>query len=68
MAYNFFEDIKADLIKGENFENDAADWFTINRHKKTGGELIICFRGDVRWYKNIRSYARRVAQLIKRGY
>ena len=64
---NFFEDIRESLVNGEDFENEAADWYTLNRINKDG-TLYICIRGENRWYKTINSYARRVAQLLKRGY
>ena len=63
---SFYERIREELIKGENFENDSADWYTLNNPKNNVRMIVI--RGENKFYKNIDSYAKRVVQLLKRGY
>ena len=63
---SFYEGIREELIKGENFENESADWYTLNNPKNNVRMIVI--RGENKFYKNIDSYAKRVVQLLKRGY
>jgi hypothetical protein len=66
-----FQEIKSALLEGQQFGNDTANWFTINRPSTNRpservfwiviGERYLCC-------KNINSAARRISQLIKRGY
>ena len=59
-------EIKAALLKGQQFSNDAADWFTVVDPSKN--RFFICYNGiDYRSYKNINSVSQRVAQLLNRG-
>jgi len=62
------QEIKTELLKGKQtqYGNEAADWFTINRPEEN--ERIIFFGTSPRFYKNIDSYAKRIFQLINRGY
>jgi hypothetical protein len=61
-----FQEIKSALLEGQQFGNDTANWFTISRPSErifwiVIGERYLCC-------KNINSAARRISQLIKRGY
>jgi|TARA_R110002111_G_scaffold236907_1_gene298239 hypothetical protein len=61
----FFQEIKEALIKGEDFNNESADWATQN----CGFGALIIWIGDTPFfYKNFTSYAKRIKQLINRGY
>ena len=62
----FIQDIKDDILKGQQFGNEAANWFTLFRVKDR--MFVIDIREKMYWYKNVDSAAKRVAQLIKRGY
>ena len=62
------QEIKKELLKGKQtqYGNEAADWFTINRPEEN--TRIIYFGLEPKFYKTIDSYAKRISQLIKRGY
>ena len=62
------QEIKVELLKGKQtqFGNESADWHTINRPEEN--TRIIFFGCEPKFYKNINSYAKRISQLIKRGY
>lgn len=62
----FFEQIKTDLQNGENFENESADWYTLN--KKEDSLRIIYVRGEFRQYANLSSYAKAVKRLMNTGW
>lgn len=59
------EEIKEQLLQGEQFENPAADWFTIC--KPSGNLFWIVIRGKDYFYKNIDSAARRIFKLMNTG-
>lgn len=58
--------IKKSLLEGQNFRNEAADWYSLCRPSENlfwiviGEKNIFC--------KNIDSASRKISQLIKRGY
>lgn len=60
------KEIKAELLKGAQFANEVVNWFTVCRPGE--GVYMIAFPAGNRFYKNIDSYSKRVAQLINRGY
>ena len=62
------QEIKAELLKGRKvqFGNDSANWYTVNRPEEN--TRIIFFGTEAKFYKSINSYAKRVSQLINRGY
>jgi hypothetical protein len=60
------QDVKVELQNGQNFENERADWLTLN--KPSANRRLLCIRGDIKEYKTINSYAKRVYQLINKGY
>jgi len=62
----FTQQIKEQLLNGEQFQNELADWFTLNNPSR--GLRIITIKGEDKFYQDINSYAKRVSQLIKRGY
>ena len=57
-------DILNDTQKIKTYSNESADWFAISRD----GTHMITFREENRFYKTQKSWAIRVAQLIRRGY
>lgn len=59
------KDIKAELLKGVQFGNEVADWYTINRPNE--GLRMLSVRGENKFFKTIDSYAKRISQLIKTG-
>lgn len=59
----FIQDIKDDILKGEQFGNEAANWFTLFRVKDK--MFVIYIRDKKYYYKNVDSAAKRVAQLIR---
>ena len=61
-----FQEIKKALENGEQFENQSGNWWTLNNPKKN--LRIIVRGGEMFFYKNMGSYAKRVKQLINRGY
>ena len=58
--------IKKSLLEGQNFQNEAANWYSLCRPAENlfwiviGEKNIFC--------KNIDSAAKKISQLIKRGY
>lgn len=62
----FIQDIKERILNGEQFGNESANWFTLFRVKDR--MFVIDINEKMYWYKNIDSAAKRVAQLINRGY
>ncbi len=51
-----------------SFSNDCAGWYAISRG---GIHMITFYNGDEddnRYYKNEKSFAKRIAQLLRRGY
>ena len=62
------QEIKAELLKGREvqFGNESADWYTVNRPEEN--TRIIFFGTEIKFYKSIDSYAKRISQLVKRGY
>jgi len=63
------KEVKSELLKGTQFGNEVADWFTLNReHIDPKEAKVIVIGGEYKFYKNIDSYAKRIVELIKRGY
>lgn len=60
------QSLKQQIADGGQWGNEVADWFTLFRHKDR--MYLIEIRGKNYFYKNIDSAAKRLAQLIKRGY
>ena len=61
------KEIKSELLKGQQFGNESADWFTLNRCHIDGGKVIV-IRGEYHFYKTVDSFSKRISQLIRRGY
>jgi len=62
----FKNEIKAELLNGENFGNEAADWFTLNRIKYTG-EMMIQIGDDIHFFSTQTKYTNAVVKLLKSG-
>ena len=62
----YFQEIKTKLENGEQFENTSADWYTLNNPNQN--RRIIVIGTESFFYKNMDSYAKRVKQLINRGF
>tara|TARA_B110000285_G_C15011643_1_gene556742 strand:- start:679 stop:903 length:225 start_codon:yes stop_codon:yes gene_type:complete len=62
------QEIKVELLKGKQtqYSNENADWYTVNRPNEN--TRIIFFGGEPKFYKSINSYAKRISQLINKGY
>ncbi len=54
------------LINGGQYENEAANWYTLS--KPSDNRRIIVINDEFKFYKNIESYAKRILTLMKRGY
>lgn len=59
-------EIKEALIKGQQFSNETANWYTLINPSKN--IFCICFNYEnYVYYKNIDSVSKRIVQLINRG-
>ena len=63
-----YNDILSELAKSKvvSYSNDVAGWYAIARD----GVYMIEFyeKDEIKFYKNSKSWAKRVAQLLNRGY
>jgi hypothetical protein len=57
--------IKQDLTNGIQFGNDLANWFSLVNVEKN--RFILDINGDMKFYKNLNSVAKRINQLINTG-
>jgi hypothetical protein len=66
----YYQEIKEALRNGEDFNNEKEDWATSNFPATDGcrGSYLIFIGDKIFGYKNLSSYARRVKQLLNRGY
>jgi len=60
------QEIKEMILNGQQFSNEQADWYTLSSPEND--RRIIVIGGEYRFYKTLNSYAKRISQLIKRGY
>jgi hypothetical protein len=60
------QEIKSALLEGQNFENKAANWYSLCVPRRNLFWIVIGER-DL-FCKNVDSAAKRISQLIKRGY
>jgi hypothetical protein len=60
------QEIKSELLKGRNFSNEAANWYSVCNNSENLFWIVIGERNL--FCKNIDSAAKRISQLIKRGY
>lgn len=60
------KEIKTELLNGKNFENQSAKWYSICNPSKNLFWIVIQEKNV--FFKDIDSIARRISQLIKRGY
>jgi hypothetical protein len=58
--------IKSAILEGKNLGNEVAEWYTLC--KPSDNRYMISIKGRILLYKNINSAAKRISQLIKRGY
>ena len=60
------QEIKLALLEGKNFGNEAANWYSVCKPSENLFWIVI---GEKNLFcKNIDSAAKRIAQLIKRGF
>ena len=60
------QEIKLALLEGKNFGNEAANWYSVCKRSENLFWIVI---GEKNLFcKNIDSAAKRIAQLIKRGF
>lgn len=59
-------EIKKSLLQGNQFENESANWYSLCRPSENLFWIVISDRNV--FCKNIDSAAKRISQLIKRGY
>jgi hypothetical protein len=60
------QEIKSALLEGRNFGNEAANWYSVCRPFEN---LFLIVIGERNLFcKDINSAARRISQLIRRGY
>lgn len=62
----YFEEIKNNLKQGKQYQNLNSNWYTINRPKENFRAIVI--NEEIKFYKTINSYAKRVKQLLNKGY
>ena len=60
------QEIKTALLEGENFGNEAANWYSVCNPSKNLFWIVIGERNL--FCKNIESAAKRISQLIKRCF
>lgn len=60
------QEIKSALLEGQNFGNEASNWCSVCRPSENLFWIIIGERNL--FCKNIESAAKRISQLIKKGY
>ena len=60
------QEIKQALLEGHNFEVEAANWYSLCKPSQNIYWIVIGERNL--FCKNIDSAAKRISQLIKRGY
>ena len=60
------QEIKLAILQGQNFGNDAANWYSFCKPSENLFWIVIGERNF--FYKNIQSVSKRISQLIKRGY
>jgi len=60
------QEIKTALLEGHNFENESANWYSLCKPSQNIYWIVIQDRNL--FCKNIDSAAKRISQLIKRGY
>ena len=60
------QEIKSALLEGRNFGNEAANWYSLC--KPSENLFLIIIRERNLFCKNIDSAAKRILQLINRGY
>jgi hypothetical protein len=60
------KEIKTALLEGKNFGNELANWYSVCKPSENLFWIVIAERNL--FCKNIESAAKRISQLIKRGY
>jgi hypothetical protein len=60
------QEIKVALLEGQNFSNEAANWYSVCKPSDNRYWIVIGERNL--FCKNIESAAKRIAQLINRGH
>jgi hypothetical protein len=60
------QEIKLALTQGQNFQNEAANWYSVCKPSENLYWIVIAERNV--FCKNIDSAAKRISQLINRGY
>ena len=60
------QEIKEALLRGENFGNEIANWFSIC--KPSESRFIISINDRLVFCKSIDGASKRIAQLMNRGY
>ena len=60
------QEIKSALLEGQNFGNEAANWYSVCKPSEKLFWIVIGERNL--FCKNIDSAAKRISQLIKRGF
>lgn len=60
------KEIKSALLEGQNFGNEAANWYSLCKPSENIFYIVIGERNL--FCKNIDSAAKRILQLINRGY
>jgi hypothetical protein len=60
------QEIKSALLEGQNFANESANWFS--QCKPSHNLFLIVIAERNLFCKNVDSAAKRISQLLKRGY
>ena len=62
----YTQEIQKQLENGDQFANELNGWATCNNPSQNL-RMIMMPNGENKFYKDMKSYAKRVAQLINRG-
>jgi hypothetical protein len=59
------QEIISELNKGNQFKNEAAEWFTLCNIK--ANRMILDIKGEIKIFADINKYAKRIQKLINTG-
>lgn len=60
------QDIINEILNGSQFANESANWWSVSNPKNK--VFMISINDKDFFYNNIDSFAKRIVQLLKRGY
>jgi hypothetical protein len=63
---NYIESLRQEIVNGGNWSNENANWFTL--FKPSENRYMIVINDKNYFYKNSSTAAKRLGQLLNRGY